>query len=127
MCKNPDCINESSAFDGLCNYCHRFWDGKKAPEKKVYKIAKESKKRKDENKEYSKERKEYLKVNNKCMAGLDGCKKVATQIHHRKGRVGKLLTDTKYWLPVCEDCHRKIEDNPQMAYEKGLSVKRNAA
>ena len=82
------------------------------------------KKSKDDNKEYNKERKLYLKANNQCEAKLQGCKKVATQIHHKKGRVGKLLTDVRYWLPVCEDCHRRIEDNPKMAYEKGLSLKR---
>lgn len=41
-------------------------------------------------------------------------------VHHSKGRVGLLLFDTRYWVPVCEECHRWIGDNVEKARGLGL-------
>ncbi len=43
----------------------------------------------------------------------------ATEIHHRKGRVGPLLMDETYWMAVCRYAHRQIHENPKIAKEKG--------
>lgn len=45
----------------------------------------------------------------------------AVDIHHMKGRVGKLLLDERYWLPVSRKGHIKIENNPLWAKEMGYS------
>jgi hypothetical protein len=52
------------------------------------------------------------------------CGKPATEVHHKKGRIGKLLTDVRWWLGVTSDCHKKIELNPDWAKEKGYSLSR---
>ena len=59
----------------------------------------------------------------------------ANQIHHMKGRKGyadkwarengiKLLYDTRFFLPVSTDGHRKIEANPAWSYENKYSLSR---
>ena len=41
-----------------------------------------------------------------------------------KGRLGPLLTDTTYWMAVCNFHHRHIEDNRAESYERGYLIKR---
>jgi hypothetical protein len=59
----------------------------------------------------------------------------ASQVHHKKGRHGyadewafeqeiSLLHDQRFWLPVCPQCHRRIEENPAWAYEREYSLTR---
>lgn len=72
------------------------------------------------------QQREYLK---RRAAFLDGkiCPvtgEQATEIHHMKGRVGLLLTDERYWIPVSREGHLKIELNPVWAKEKGYSLSR---
>lgn len=50
----------------------------------------------------------------------------ATEVHHKKGRIGKLLCDVKYWLAVSREGHIKIENNPEWAKEQGYSLSRLA-
>jgi len=45
-------------------------------------------------------------------------------VHHMRGRIGSLLTDERYFLPVCPDCHLRIELNPIWAKEHGYSLTR---
>ena len=33
---------------------------------------------------------------------------LATEIHHRSSREGKLLLDEAHWLPICRQCHDAI-------------------
>jgi hypothetical protein len=47
------------------------------------------------------------------------------------GRVGfaddkgiPLLIDVRYFVPVCREAHRMIEENPKMAKDKGYSYSR---
>ena len=49
----------------------------------------------------------------------------ATQIHHRKGRLGKLLLDEQYWMAVSQEGHSFIQDHPALAYDMGWLEKRN--
>lgn len=44
----------------------------------------------------------------------------AVEIHHRRGRSGKLLNATEYWLAVCNHCHARIHRHPAEARELGL-------
>lgn len=103
----------------------------KTEKKKKKPIARESKKRRLENYQYSKARKEFLLFNKGCQCG---CGSLATEVHHKKGRIGNeqldngetipLLIDERYFLAVCHDCHVKIELNPVWAKSKGYSINR---
>lgn len=61
--------------------------------------------------------------------------KTATEIHHKRGRVGyadewaeqnkiSLYIDKRFFLAVSRDGHRKIEENPTWAKEMGFSEPR---
>lgn len=95
---------------------------KRSPlKKKKYTIRPRSKKRAEQEKEYQRLRKEWLPGKKDPENG-----KPAETVHHMKGRIGKLLTDTRYWLGVTMETHIKIENNPEWAYEKGYSLLRTA-
>lgn len=83
-------------------------------------IAKRNKKRAAQEREYKKIAIEILSENPICPVTGE----VATQIHHMAGRIGELLTDRRYMLPVSAKGHVKIELNPQWAKEKGYSISR---
>ena len=87
-------------------------------------IRKLSKKRAAQNRGYLKLREQYLIENPFCKVMTEGCTGRATTIHHKKGRIGKLLTDTNYFLGCCMNCHEAIERNPIWAKEKGYSLSR---
>ncbi len=70
-------------------------------------------------------RSEYLNKHPNCEAKRPSiCCFDATEIHHKKGRIGDNLTDSNYFLAVCRNCHNWIEDNPKMAKEFGFSLDR---
>jgi hypothetical protein len=96
--------------------CFYSWFEMPEPIKKV------SDKRKFENKEYTKLRKLFLAEYTICQ--VKGCKELPTEVHHKKGRIGKLLTDTRYFLGVCRECHNKIELEPTWAKENNYSLNR---
>jgi hypothetical protein len=98
--------------------CRCFYSWFESPEQ----IKKVSDKRKSENKEYTKLRKLFLAEYTICQ--VKGCKELPTEVHHKKGRIGKLLTDTSYFLGVCRECHSKIELEPLWAKENGYSLNR---
>lgn len=75
-------------------------------------------------KEYRKVRDEYMKNNPYCQARLDYCQVKSTDLHHKAGKIGKLLSDERYFLAVCRTCHERIERHPAMAKELGLSLDR---
>ena len=74
--------------------------------------------------DYSELRRLYLDANPYCLAcGLLGFQKrrhYATQIHHKNGRGGTLLCETKYWVGVCQEAHDTIGAQPNLAREAGL-------
>jgi hypothetical protein len=110
--------------------------GDPKPEPKAKKqpkpINKVSAKRKDENKMYSPLRLQFLHFNKVCP--ITGG--ATEDVHHKMGRIGfaddfareeniPLLLDERFWLAVSREGHRKIEENPEWAYEQGYSIKRN--
>lgn len=72
---------------------------------------------------YSVLEKDFLLDHPVCEASVTGCTYHATQVHHKKGR-GKLLTVVKYFLAVCDHCHKWIEKHPKAAKEAGFSEPR---
>lgn len=43
--------------------------------------------------------------------------KPTEDVHHSRGRLGSLLCDQEWWVPVCRVCHDWIGSNPNAARE----------
>jgi hypothetical protein len=91
----------------------------KAPKKQAPIKARTPARAKEE-RQYHKLRLIHLNKNPEC----EICGSPATQIHHKAGRIGDLLTDTKYFLGCCFTCHEWIEHHPEKAKEFGYSINR---
>lgn len=91
---------------------------------KAKKIKKISVKREKENKEYSKKRTLFLDKNSVCFARLNNCTLKATDVHHKKGRIGSNFLDESTWIPLCRNCHSYIEEHPLIAKQLGFSEDR---
>jgi len=90
--------------------------------KEFIKIPQISKKRQVQQLKYSVLRIEFLgKMENKAcpITGLE-----TTDIHHKKGRVGSLYLDTKFWVALSREGHKFVEENPIWAKENGYSLNR---
>ena len=84
-----------------------------------------SDKRSKEETIYKDLRRQYLNQHDLCKAKIvSNCSVAATEIHHKKGRIGFLLINTTFWLPVCRACHNWIEQNPITAKGLGFSLSR---
>jgi hypothetical protein len=123
-CQYSVCLN--SVWSG--GYCQRHQyirrDKIFEPAKKKTKpIPKFSKKTRIKIGEYSTLRKDFLEAHPLCMAKLEECTRIATDIHHKQGR-GKFFLVIKTWLGVCRNCHHWIENHPKEAKELGLSDSR---
>ena len=51
-------------------------------------------------------------------------KKQATTIHHKKGRLGSLYLDKRFWVALSMEGHEFVEKNPIWAKENGYSLNR---
>jgi hypothetical protein len=91
--------------------------------KKIAKIKPRSKKMDKNMVIYNKLRKQFLKDNPICPVTGEP----ATDIHHKRGRLGKLLLDQKFWLAVSRKGHKAIEANPEWAKKMGFSENRLTA
>jgi hypothetical protein len=87
-------------------------------------IAPMSARRRSELTDYAVARRVFLKQRPNCEAcakltGLHPCVDAkphpATDIHHKRGRLGKLLHDQRYWIPCCQHAHDFIHRNPVIA------------
>lgn len=67
-------------------------------------------------------RDKFLKENPVCM--IEGCNG-KSELHHFYGRIGDYLWDVRYFKNLCRKHHTQVEENPEFAYENGLSGKRN--
>ena len=81
-----------------------------------------SPKRAKQEREYTRLRRDFLEANPWC--ALKGCGLLATEVHHRRGRVGALLLAVEHWSPLCHDCHVWATGHPAAAYELGISERR---
>lgn len=45
-----------------------------------------------------------------------------TEVHHKRGRTGKLLRDQRYWLAISRSGHDWVHQNPRLAREKGWLI-----
>lgn len=88
--------------------------------KKQYTIPKVSDKQVKRLVEYRKVRDKFLKENPIC----EVCGSPNVQLHHKKGRIGDLLTDTAHFASLCDKHHRYAELHPEWAKTNGLSENR---
>ena len=54
-----------------------------------------------------------------------GCPRVFQRMfdldcHHSRGKLGPLLLDERYWIPLCRPHHDWVRDNPDAARDMGL-------
>tara|TARA_R100000808_G_scaffold2522_1_gene9916 strand:+ start:4729 stop:5070 length:342 start_codon:yes stop_codon:yes gene_type:complete len=84
-------------------------------------VNKVSAKRRAELKIYRKLRKQFLDENPKCAVYPN---KKATDIHHVRGRAGRLYLCTRYWLAVCRQAHIRIGEEPEWARANGFLAQR---
>jgi ribosomal protein S27AE len=66
--------------------------------------------------EYRKKREAFLKKNPQCAR----CGKKSTEVHHYKGRIGRLLCMEEHWFALDRQCHNWIGENPAQAREEGF-------
>jgi hypothetical protein len=95
---------------------------KEPKEKKQKPISARSVKRLAEEKLYAQKKKKYLTEHIKCE--VKGCNRVSVDLHHKKGREGKMLYNEKFFMGVCREHHSQITNNPYWALENGYSIKR---
>lgn len=112
-------------------YCQRCWklelpnnSLKYKPTVKQQPLSPRSPKRAKEERLYSAKRILFLSEHKMCEAHLQGCTNFATEVHHKKGRIGELLLDVTEWLAACHNCHAYIELNPIEAKILGFSKPR---
>lgn len=95
------------------------------PTIKAKPIPPRSQKRSKEERLYAAKRIIFIQEHPMCEAHISGiCTEYATEVHHKKGRIGEDLLDETYWLALCHMCHDYIENNREFAMEKGFSIKR---
>jgi len=121
-CDGCETIQPIWKKEGSKRYCKHCWNSQdikglssiKKPTARKALAAKSSKQEKlDEL--YSVLRAQFLKRKPYCQAHLPGCAINATDVHHKKGRIGNLLLDDTEFLAVCRSCHGWIETHPQEA------------
>lgn len=100
-------------------FCKECWYNIKKP-KNISSFSKKMKKTIDE---YSKIRIAFLVVNPYCKAKLQGCTRIATDVHHSEGR-GENHLKISTWIPLCRTCHSFVELHPSIAKTLNLSKSR---
>lgn len=103
-----------------CTYTHQ---KKESPLKRIKTpIPKRSKKKIVQDLQYSVLRKEFLGKPENRFCPITG--KPATDVHHMAGRLGDLYLDTRYWIALSREGHRRVEENPEWAKKNGYSLDR---
>ncbi len=115
----PYCLQDEE-----CRNAARTAKEKNKKVKAPVRIKKLSDKRSKENTVYLLKRLIFLKENPVCQIKTTGCTGEATQVHHTKGRTGKVLTDERYFKSTCDNCHRYENEHPEWSKENGHSVSR---
>ena len=51
-------------------------------------------------------------------------KQATTDVHHKRGRLGDLYLDKRYWVALSREGHKYVEEHPEWAKENGYSLSR---
>lgn len=86
-------------------------------------IKKVSDKQAKKNALYSKQRKEHLAKFPFCQLKLQGCEKVATEIHHSQGR-GESTNKAESFMSACHNCHSLLHDKMSAKEARELGLKK---
>lgn len=70
-------------------------------------------------------RDQFMKTRPTCQAGLGGCTVKSTECHHIRGR-GEYLLNDKYYLALCNSCHRWINEHNEAATVMGFCQSRSS-
>lgn len=114
-CKIPDCGKPTEGRTGLCASHNR--EMRRVINTPIKKVG--DKLKKDLGR-YADRKREFLHGKRCAVFPV----LPATEIHHKRGRVGALLNDERYWLPVSRKGHVEIEMNPAWARKMGFSESR---
>lgn len=92
------------------------------PDRVIPQIRSRTSKRKQEERIYAQRRKIFLLNHPWCAVAkaLRERARPATQVHHKRGRIGRLLLDERHWLPVSMWGHEWINSHPAQARTLGL-------
>ena len=71
------------------------------------------------------EQRKYRKLKAEWLPGkicaFPGCScRMNLDVHHTRGRIGRLLCEQKFWLPLCRKHHEWVGENISQAREMGL-------
>jgi hypothetical protein len=91
---------------------------KREGKKKRPPIPRVSGKRAVQLREYRGIRKVYLTDHPFCE--FPSCQSTATEIHHKKRRVGAMLNKTNHFMAICSEHHRWLHNKPREARHMGL-------
>ncbi len=84
----------------------------------------QSDKRAKETRKYYRIRNEWLQKPQNAACGiclvLDQRPAPATEVHHSRGRNGRLLCDTRFYIPSCRGCRLVPHERPEWAREMGI-------
>jgi len=87
-------------------------------------LKKQSKGREREMRQYYQERNEWLLLPQNAACAVCLClgetPRAATEVHHQRGRIGRLLRDQRFWIPTCRQCREIPHERPAWAREMGL-------
>ena len=117
-CRNPECDNTFLPYKSTDKFCSLACFRRCSRSKSIKKV---SDKRKIQNETYGQLRRIFLNKPENRICPITG--RPTTDVHHKKGR-GKYFLDTSTWVALSREGHRKVEENPQWAYENGYSIKR---
>ena len=64
----------------------------------------------------------FLKTRSFCRIKSPVCTKVASVVHHLKGRTPDLILDETYFCEACPECNAFVESNDAWARERGFKL-----
>lgn len=119
-CEASNCDNPRFG-KGYCKW-HQYLRTDKKPKQKSYNSFKPiSDKRTEELAIYRPLRDKYLAEHPVCE--VKDCNNSTTNLHHKNGRLGKMVYNTAYFMACCHLCHpKRIHENPEWARENGYLV-----
>lgn len=66
----------------------------------------------------------FLELHPYCQIRGPGCEIRSRDIHHRKGRYGRLLNETLFWMALCRVCHDWVHDHSIEARKRGYLIRK---
>jgi hypothetical protein len=108
----------------MCKYCDAIENPGKHGQKplsyikpkKSYAIPNRTNKRLKQEALYRKKRGPYLEAHPICE--VHDCERPSTNIHHKKGRIEKLVHDERYFMACCGLCHPRRIHETETAWAK---------